>query len=159
MSQEDLTIETESLVVRHVHTTEFAQLPSGEAGFELKSTLEVREKSSGALVTEQRVMPMTALIHIGHGYAVALSDLKALAPEYNFMLLDPAGGILMTALVTGKSGHCKSISETVTNFRRWFNRNDPRAVGVFQDDILQEVLVENPYGPEPPTWCRFKVGQ
>ncbi|MEJ2087435.1 MAG: hypothetical protein P8Y69_02945 [Gammaproteobacteria bacterium] len=78
MSQEDLTIETASLVVRHVHTTDFAQLPSGKTGFELESTLEVREKSSGALVTHQRVMPMTVLVHIGRGYIVALSDLKAL---------------------------------------------------------------------------------
>jgi hypothetical protein len=70
MSQEDLTIETASRVVRHVHTTDFAQLPSGETGFELESTLEVRE-SSGALVTHQRVMPMTALVHIGRGYIVA----------------------------------------------------------------------------------------
>ena len=156
LSAEDLRVETDSLIVRHTHTTRLVTLPSGESGVELKSILELHNKVSGEVVSRE-VMPMTALTSIGRGYVVALSDLKAFAPEYNFLLLDPQGRTLLTLLVTGKSGHCRSVKETVTNFRKWFDRNDPKVTAVFQHGELEEVLVENPHDREQPSVCRIRV--
>ena len=87
---------------------------------------------------------MTAMVYAGHGYFVAMSQLRGLARLYNFALIHEDGRIVATALVTRTSGHCqKIVYRSVSNNITWFDENDPTVRLTMVGDEVETVLVDN----------------
>lgn len=150
LSTEHLVAESSTVIVTHDHDSWEAKRPEGmsDGGIYLSvdSVLRIVRKSDNAEIFKQRVMPLTALTSVDGGrYFAGLSNLKALAPEYNFLLISADGRIVTTARITSTSHHCRRISSTTTNFTRWFDDKAPKVQLSFVGGEVDKVFVENPY--------------
>jgi hypothetical protein len=130
LSTRHLVAETSTVIVTHDHDVQQIKEPGAVAGsgilLDLNSTLRIVRKSDNAEIFKQAVMPLTALTSVNDGhYFAGLSSLQTLSSGYNFLLISADGQIVITALITLTSGHCRSVSSTTTNFIGWFNEKAP----------------------------------
>lgn len=140
-----LETENQDVIVLHDHAVEFRDSPDGD-GLIIwgNSTLRIISKSDGSEILNERVMPLTTLLNVGDGYFAGLSVLRALAAQYNFVLFTQTGEVIATALVTFRSGHCKEVGGTTTNFIFWYDEKDPDAVRLsFEGGRVNEIIVAN----------------
>lgn len=150
LSTVHLVAESSNVIVTHDHDVQEVEVPGVVADdrifLDLNSTLRIVRKSDNVEIFKKAVMPLTALTSVSDGrYFAGLSNLKTLSSEYNFILIRADGQIVMTALITPTSDHCRSLSWTTTNFIRWFDEKAPDVKLSFAGDQVETVTVLNPY--------------
>jgi hypothetical protein len=149
LSTAHLVAESSTVIVMHDHDVKQGREPGaadGKIALDYNSTLRIVRKSDDAEIFERAVMPLTTLTSVDDGrYFAGLSNLQTLSFRYNFLLIRADGQIVTTALITPTSGHCRSVSATVTNFIRWFDEKAPAVRLSFAGDQLDAVIVVNPY--------------
>ena len=142
--------ESDDLIALHKH-----KASSGEIR---ESFVRILEKNTGYVVSEFETTPFTALVSIADGrYFAGLSNFNSISRPhgYNFAVFAADGTFLIKAFVLRGSGHCERVSQSVSQYVRWFNGPEPHITVNFYGTEVTEVLVGDGKNAEP---CKFLPG-
>ncbi len=151
-SYSDLKIwaETDRLLVLHKHKASASQVA--------ESFVRVVEKNSGYVVSEFETTPFTVIVPIADGrYFAGLSYFQASSyPHgYNFGVFAPDGTFLIKAFVLYGTDYCEKVSQSVSQYVYWFDRDNLHVEAKLNGNEIIEVLVGDGRFEKP---CRFVPG-
>jgi hypothetical protein len=123
-----------------------------------KSMLKIVRKENGDILFESKTTPFTEIVPVEDGkYFAGLSDLQAgtLPHGYNFALFDIKGGFISRVYVSGESGYCEKVIQSVSQYIRWFSRN-PKITLEKTDGKIAKIIVSPIYSNSKP--CKIPIG-